>query len=78
MINPAEFDDIRPYNPEELPAVYEELIADPEFKELLTRAFPQLPYEHICGAMRMSKANLDFQKALVKPFLDELLKKQSR
>ena len=78
MINPAEFDDIRPYNPEELPAVYEELIADPEFKEFLTRAFPQLPYEHICGAMRMSKTNLDFQKALVKPFLDELLKKQSK
>lgn len=78
MINPAEFDDIRPYNPEELPAVYEELIADPEFKELMTRAFPQLSYEHICGAMRMSKTNLDFQKALVKPFLDELLKKQSK
>ena len=31
MINPAEFDDIRPYNPEELPVIFEELIADPEF-----------------------------------------------
>ena len=29
---PAEFDEIRPYMPEELPAVYEELIADPEFQ----------------------------------------------
>lgn len=77
MINPAEFDDIRPYNPEELPVIFEELIADPEFKEVMTRAFPQMPYEHICGAMRMSKTNLDFQKALVKPFLEGLLKKLS-
>ena len=77
MINPAEFDDIRPYNPEELPVIFEELIADPEFKEVMTRAFPQMPYEHICGAMRMSKSNLEFQKALVKPFLEGLLKKLS-
>ena len=77
MINPAEFDDIRPYNPEELPVIFEELIADPEFKEVMTRAFPQLPYEHICGAMRMSKTNLDFQKAVVKPFLEGLLQKLS-
>ena len=77
MINLAEFDDIRPYNPEELPVIFEELIADPEFKEVMTRAFPQMPYEHICGAMRMSKSNLEFQKALVKPFLEGLLKKLS-
>ena len=74
---PAEFDEIRPYNPEELPVIFEELIADPEFKEVMTRAFPQMPYEHICGAMRMSKSNLEFQKALVKPFLEGLLKKLS-
>ena len=28
---PAEFDEIRPYTPEELPQIYEELIADPAF-----------------------------------------------
>ena len=26
---PAEFDEIRPYTPEELPQVFEELLADP-------------------------------------------------
>ena len=31
MIIPQEFDAIRPYTPEELPAVFEELFADPEF-----------------------------------------------
>ena len=49
MITPAEFDDIRPYSPEELPAIFEELIADEEFKEMMTRAFPQLSYEQISG-----------------------------
>ena len=32
MRTPEEFDEIRPYDPEELPAVFEELIADPEFR----------------------------------------------
>lgn len=78
MANRAEFDEIRPYNPEELPAVYEELIADEEFKAAMAYAFPQMPFEHICAAMRSSKTNLDFQKALVKPFLEGLLAKLSK
>ena len=77
MIYSVEFDDIRPYNPEELPSVFEELIADSEFKEVMTRAFPQLSYEQICYTMRNCKTNFDFQIALVKPFLLELIKRQS-
>ncbi|MBR5848689.1 MAG: 1-acyl-sn-glycerol-3-phosphate acyltransferase [Bacteroidaceae bacterium] len=77
-MTPAEFDDIRPYSPEELPAIFEELIADEEFKEMMTRAFPQLSYEQISGAMRASKTNLEFQVALVKPFLYGLLDKLSK
>ena len=78
MITPAEFDDIRPYSPEELPAIFEELIADEEFKEMMTRAFPQLSFEQICGAMRGCKTNLEFQLAIVKPFLYGLLDKLSK
>ena len=78
MITPAEFDDIRPYSPEELPAIFEELIADEEFKEMMTRAFPQLSYEQISGVMRGCKTNLEFQIALVKPFLYGLLDKLSK
>ncbi len=78
MITPAEFEDIRPYSPEELPAIFEELIADEEFKEMMTRAFPQLSYEQISGAMRGCKTNLEFQVALVKPFLYGLLDKLSK
>lgn len=74
---PAEFDEIRPYMPEELPAVYEELIADPEFKTAMEHVFPQIPYDKVAGMMRSSKTNLDFQKALVYPFLQGLLAKCS-
>ena len=48
MRTPEEFDEIRPYDPEELPAIFEELIADPEFRaaaeqvRLLSTTFPNV------------------------------------
>lgn len=78
MMNiPTEYDEIRPYMPHELPAVFEELIADEEFKAAMAHAFAQIPFENIAALMRNSKSNLDFQKALVYPFLRGLLKKLS-
>lgn len=77
MTIPAEFDDIRPYLPEELPQVFEELIADPEFQAAMNYAFQGMPFENVAAAMRASKTNLEFQKALVYPFLKGVLKKLS-
>ena len=74
---PAEYDEIRPYVPEELPQVFEELIADPEFQAVMSYAFQGMPFEQIAGAMRASKTNLDFQKALVYPFVKGIIKKLS-
>lgn len=77
MTFPAEYDEIRPYTPEELPQIFDELIADPEFKAAMEYAFQGIPFEQIAAAMRASKTNLDFQKALVAPFLKGLLAKLS-
>ena len=74
---PAEYDEIRPYVPEELPQVFEELIADPEFQAVMSYAFQGMQFEQIAGAMRASKTNLDFQKALVYPFVKGIIKKLS-
>lgn len=74
---PAEYDEIRPYVPEELPQVFEELIADPEFQAIMSYAFQGMPFEQIAGAMRASKTNLEFQKALVYPFVKGIIKKLS-
>ena len=78
MVNTAEFDDIRPYYNEELPAIFEELIADPEFQEAMKYAMPNVPFEQVSAIMRQCKTNLDFQKAIVKPFLCGILKKLSK
>ena len=74
---PAEYDEIRPYLPEELPQVFEELIADPEFQAAMGYAFQGMPFEQIAAAMRASKTNLEFQKALVYPFLKGVIQKLS-
>ena len=74
---PAEYDEIRPYSPEELPQIFEELIADPEFKAVMEQAFKDIPFEYIAGQMRASKDNVEFQKALVYPFLQGVIKKLS-
>ena len=74
---PAEYDEIRPYTPEELPQIFEELIADPEFKAVMEQAFKDIPFEYIAGQMRASKDNVEFQKALVYPFIKGVIQKLS-
>ena len=72
---PAEFDEIRPYAPEELPQVFEELIADPMFKEVVGQVMPGIPFEMLAAKMRECKTNLDFQKAFFYTLLKDLVKK---
>ena len=40
----TEFDDIRPYYDEELPVIFEELIADPAFESAATMVVPNVPF----------------------------------
>ena len=69
---PTEFDDIRPYSPEELPAVYEELIADEAFRHVIGKVMPGVPFEAVAMQMRQCKTNLEFQKTFCYPFLHDL------
>ena len=41
----VEFDEIRPYHDEELPQVYEELIADAAFRQAVDTVMPGVPFE---------------------------------
>ena len=59
----TEFDEIRPYNDEELPQIFEELIADPAFQKAATGAIPNVPFELLAQKMRACKTKLDFQEA---------------
>ena len=58
-----EFDEIRPYHDEELPQIFEELIADPAFREAASTVMPGVPFEMLAQKMRACKTKLDFQKA---------------
>ncbi|MGL4519825.1 MAG: acyltransferase [Phocaeicola sp.] len=72
---PAEFDEIRPYSPEELPQVFEELIADPAFRAVIEEIMPQAPFEVLADKLRGCKTNLDMQKAFCHPLLWDIVKK---
>ena len=58
---PAEFDSIRPFEPEELPQVYERLLADPQFRQVLAFAVPGVPFEKVREKMLSCNTNLEFQ-----------------
>lgn len=77
MTTPSEFDDIRPYDPEEISQVVDELSQDPMFKEAITLAIPQVPFEAIIAKAKQCKTLLEIQKTFVYSFLKNLLAKAS-
>ena len=77
MKTPEVFDAIRPFEPEELPAVYDRLLADSGFQAVLAYLYPHVPVEAIGAKMRQCKTSLDFQKAFCYSFLEQLLAKAS-
>ena len=69
---PSEFDEIRPFMPEELPAAYAQLIADPQFRVAMSYVFPEMPFEELAEKMVTCKTGLDFEKMFCYPFLKDL------
>lgn len=74
---PDQFNDIRPFEPEELPAVYNRLLSNSQFQAVLKFLYPDVPLEAIAKKMRACKTNLEFQLNFAYKFLDELLGKLS-
>ena len=73
-----DFDAIRPFEPEELPAVYERLLSDKQFQQVLGYLYPQVPLESIGQKMRSCRTNLEFQKAFCYNFLKQLMERASQ
>ncbi len=59
----TEFNEIRPYNDEELPQIFEELIADPAFQKVVAGVIPNVPFELLAQKMRACKTKREFQEA---------------
>lgn len=72
------YDNIRPFEPNELPKVYERLLANEQFKSVIGYVMPETPFDAIAKKMLSCKTNLDFQLAFCYSFIKKLLEKASR
>ncbi len=71
----TEFDEIRPYYDEELPQIFEELIADPAFREIAVAVFPEIPFEVLAQRIRACKTKVEFQKDICYQILQKVVNK---
>ena len=78
MATQNNFEPIRAFSPEDLPAAYERLTSDVQFRNVVTKVFPQVPFEMLEAKLKQCKTNLDFQLAFCYPFLKDLLAKASK
>ncbi len=77
MIIPEKFKDIRPFEPEELPEVYDRLLANPQFQAVVRHIYPDVPFDMIAAKMRSCHTCLDFQLQFCYKFLENLMRKAS-
>ena len=74
-----EFDDIRPYEPEEMKEAFEGLLNDRHFNAVMKGLVPWLPKGLRNGLLRLAfigvKTPLDFQKRFMKPIVKYIIRK---
>ncbi|CDD00374.1 acyltransferase family protein [Prevotella sp. CAG:474] len=75
---PEQFDPIRPFEPDELPDVFDRLLQNEQFSSVLAYFYPDVPKEALAAKMHACKDNLDFQKTFCYDFLVQLLARLSK
>ena len=77
----GEFDEIRPYEPEEMKQAFEDLLNDRQFSTILKGFAPWLPKGLRNGLLRLAftgvKTPLDFQKRFMKPVVKWIIRKHT-
>ena len=66
------FDEIRSYNPEEVPAVIQRLCEEKPFMKVVSTLFPLMPKEQLKHKLLSFRNSDDLQKEMVYPFLQYL------
>ena len=81
MIVPKEFDEIRPYEPEEIQQAFNELLNDRQFALVLKGFAPWLPKSLRNGLLRMAflgvRTPLGFQKRFMKPIVKFIIRRHT-
>ena len=76
-----EFDEIRPYEPEEMKQAFDDLLNDRQFQVVLRGFVPWLPKSVCNGLLRLAfkgvKTPLDFQKRFMKPIVKYIIRKHT-
>ncbi|MFV0472288.1 MAG: 1-acyl-sn-glycerol-3-phosphate acyltransferase [Paludibacteraceae bacterium] len=67
-----DFDEIKSYGAEDIPAAMERLCSEKQFMKVVSTLFPLMPKETLRQKMLSFKSTSDFQKQLVVPFLQYL------
>ena len=79
MVN--EFDEIRPYEAEEMQQAFNDLLNDRQFSMVLKGFVPRLPKSIRNGILKMAfwgvKTPLDFQKRFMKPVVNYIIRKHT-
>ena len=77
----SEFDEIRPYEPEEMKQAFEELLSDRQFALLLKSFVPWMPKWMRNGLLKVAfmgvKTPLDFQLRFMKPIVKYIIRKKT-
>ena len=77
----AEFDEIRPYEAEEMKQAFEDLLNDRQFQVVLKGFVPWLPKSVRNALLRLAftgvKTPLDFQKRFMKPVVNYIIRKHT-
>ncbi len=75
----SEFDDIRPYEPEEMKQAFDDLLADRHFNAVMKGLVPWLPKGLRNSLLHLAftgvKTPLDFQKRFMKPIVKYIIRK---
>ena len=81
MIERKEFDEIRPYEPEEMSQAFNDLIHDRQFQVVLKGFAPWLPKSVRNGMLKLAflgvKTPLDFQKRFMKPIVQYIIRRHT-
>ncbi len=77
----AEFDEIRPYEPEEMKQAFDDLINDRQFSLMLKGFVPWLPKSLRNGLLKLAftgvKTPLDFQLRMMKPIVNYIIRRHT-
>lgn len=74
---PEEFDEIRPFTPEELPAAFDELLSDSHFLGLMRQFAGDMPAEAVRRQLQTCQTLLDVQRTFIYPLIVKLLGKNA-